>query len=385
MSTVLTDPLHRLAQVAPSQAPVISVYVCTRAHDEHQRGRVRVFLKNERRRVAAMAAGATEADLAWITEQGERIVSQELYPEAESVAMFAGGSPVLRESIPLAVPVEDTLAVADTPRLRPLVAALAGTPRALVVFVDAERARLITLGDDGGTEEILLEHPDVVVGHHRRGGFALLLQSKYDKHMRVHRDRHFDAVAEALATTVARFGTTAIVLAGEPRARAVFRPYLSPAVAEAIVGEVAGTQYEPAATLAARAREVIRLVAGSEQAMSTDVVLVAAGAGGRAAAGMEATLEAVNRGTVDRLYLLDAFADAGATCGTCAALQHGAPGACRWCGKPTKATDLGEAMVQRVLAAGGSVEAVRVHGGLAREGGVAALLRYAPVVPGVAR
>lgn len=372
---MLTDQLHQLARVAPSDAPVVSAYLHTRAHDEHQRERVRVFLKNEARRVAAMAAGAAEADLAWVTEQGTRIVNQELYPDAEAIALFAGGRPALREAVPLPVAVPNSFAVADTPRLRPLLAALATLPRTLVMFIDGERARILTPREDGGTDETVLEHRDDVVGHHRRGGWSLLLQSKYDKHMRDHRDRHFEAVAEALAALVGR--DSALVLAGDARLRAVFRPHLPPEVAKAVVGEIGGTHYEPAATLAGRARDVIRLTAESEQAASLDSVLVEAGGGGRGAAGVDATLEAINRGTVERLYLLDAFAEAGALCGSCAALQRGAAGACRWCGRPTRAVDLGEAMARQVLVANGAVAAVRVHAGLASAGGAAALLRYA--------
>lgn len=377
MSHVVTESLWKLAQVAPSATPVLSVYVGTRASDEHQRGLVRVFLKSECRRVEAMAVGALAAELAWITAQGERIVNQELYPDAEAIALFAGGSPALRETIPLAVAVEDRLLVGAAPRLRPLVEALAATPRTLVVFVDGESARLITVTEAGGTDEIVLAHPDVV-GHHRRGGWGLLLQSKYDKHVRVHRDRHFEAVAEALAATVARHGITAVVLAGESRNRAVFQPHVPAAVAKAIVGEIAAAQYEPASALAERALAAIRLEAGSAQAGAVDGVLVEAGAGGRAAAGVEATLDAVNGGTVERLYLLDAFTEAGGICTACAALQRAGTRGCRWCGKPTMATDLGEEMVRRVIVAGGGVESLRVHSGLAAAGGAAALLRFRP-------
>jgi hypothetical protein len=378
VSVVLTDTLQRLSRIVPSEVPVLSVYLHTRAHDEHRREGVRVFLRNESRHAAGMAGGAAEAELAWIMEQGERIVSEALHPEAESIALFAGGAPALREMIPLAVAVPNSFAVADTPRLRPLLSALTETPRVLVVFVDGERARLITVGDDGRTHEFVLEHADMVVGHHRRGGWALLLQSKYDKHMHVHRDQHFKAVAEAVATTVARYGTTAIVLAGEPQIRATFRSHIPPVIAKTIVGEIAGAHYELPRTLAARALDVIRLAAGSAQGMSLDAVLVEAGGGGRAAAGVDAVMEAVNRGTIERLYLLDAFAESGAVCSACGALQRGGVPGCRWCGKPVHAIDLGEAMARRVLAAGGAVEGVRVHAGLAGGGGVAALLRYVP-------
>jgi protein required for attachment to host cells len=379
MSSEAHAALQRLAQVVPTDQPVISVYLHTRVHDEHHRDRVRVFVENESRRVAAMAAGATEAELAWIRDQAEQIANGVLYAQAESVALFAGGSPALRETILLAVPVPDTFAVGDTPRLRPLVSALTGTPRGLVVFIDGERARLITTGEDGSADEVVLQHDDMVVGHHRRGGWALLLQSKYAKHLQVHRDRHFAAVAEALVDTVARYGTTAIVLAGEPQLRAAFRAYLSPDVARAIIGEIAAAHYEPAAALVSRALAVISLAAGSAQGVSLDAALVDAGAGGRAAAGVDATLEAVNAGNVMCLYLLDQFADDGAVCTACAAVQRGGVGHCRWCGKAVRGIDLGEALAQRVLAAGGSVEGVRAHAGLASSHGIAAVLRYAPV------
>ena len=377
------ETLSRLARFVPGQVPVVSAYVHTRAHDEHQRDVARVFLKNETRRAAAMSAGALDAELAWITTQAERIIAQALHPEAESVALFAGG-PALRETVPLGVAVPQSLTVADTPRLRPLAAALDETPRTLVVFIDSERARLVALDDEGVRDETVLEHPDIVVGHHRRGGWSLLLQSKYDKHARVHRDRHFDGVVEALRAAVARYGTTTLVLAGEPRVRAVFRAQLPASLAEVVAAEIAGTQYEPAATLAARARDVTRLVAGSEQAAAVDAVLVDAGAGGRAAAGVDGALAAVNRGTVERLYLLADFAEAGMECEACAAVQRESVGACRFCGKPTRAVDLGETMLRRVLAAGGTAQTVRVHAGLARSGGVGARLRYAPVAHAVA-
>jgi hypothetical protein len=146
MNTIdVASKLQELARTKPGPTPVISVYLDTRWTDEHQRQRVRVFLKNEIRKTAAMAAGQLEDELAWIAAQGERLVRQELDPEAAGVAMFAGGASVLRDVSSFAVPFTDTFAVADTPRLRPLVAALGEAPRAALLFVDAESARLVAL------------------------------------------------------------------------------------------------------------------------------------------------------------------------------------------------------------------------------------------------
>ncbi|MEX2146866.1 MAG: hypothetical protein WED01_07630 [Candidatus Rokuibacteriota bacterium] len=372
----MTAKLQELARMAPGPAPVVSVYLDTRWSDEHQRERVRVFLKNETHKAAAMAAGQLEAELDWITRQGERLVTQELDPEHAGTAMFAGGAAGLRETLRLAVPFPDTFVVADVPQLRPLVTALGEAPRAALLFVDGESARLVALTEHGAGEDITLEATDAV-GHHRRGGWLLLLQSRYQRHIHVHRARHFDAVAHALAGLVHEYGLRAIVLAGEARNLAVFRTHVPSPLDRHIVGEVSGARYEPTSALAERALGVLRHQAAGHVAGTLDALLAEAAGRGRAAAGVDATVDAVNRGTVDRLYLLAGYDGVGAVCVSCHALHSAVTGTCRWCGAATRSVGLGETMVQRVLAAGGDVASVDIHAGLDRAGGAAARLRYA--------
>ena len=369
--------LKTLARIGPGATPVISLYLDTRWADEHQRERVRVFVKNESRKAAAVSAGQLASDLAWIESQAEQLVAQTLHPDTPGVALFASEARGLRQAIPLAVACEDSFVVADTPRLRPLVDALAEAPRAVVLFVDGERARFVPLMEQGSGDEVVLESTDVV-GHHRRGGWAMLLQSRYQRHIQVHRARHFEAVAEALGAMVEQQDLRTVVLAGEARNLAVFRGHVPPPVAARIVGTIAGAHYEPASALASRGLELIHHAKASDQATTVDSVLVEAEGGGRAAAGADATVEAVNRGIVDRLYILRSWKEAGRACLACGALQRGASNACRWCGKPTSSVDLGEEIVRRVLAADGTVESTGAHAGLERAGGIAALLRYTP-------
>ena len=374
-TTDVAAKLRELARTTPGMAAIISVYLDTRWSDEHQRERVRVFLKNEIRKAAAMSVGQLDADLAWIGAVGERLVSHDVHPETAGVALFAGGPERLREVLLSAVPFGDSFTVASTPRLRPLVTALGDAPRAAVLFVDGESARLIAVTEQGPGDEITLESTDVI-GQHRRGGWLLLLQSRYQRHIHVHRARHFDAVAHALADLVDHYGLRAIVLAGEPRNLAVFRTHIPPRLAGRLVGEVTGARYEPASALAERALALIRHRAAGDAAAALDAVLVEADGGGRAIAGVDATIDAVNRGAVDRLYLLPIYEEEGRVCPACHALERAASDVCRWCGAVTSLLELGEAMVQRVLAAGGDVASVDVHAGLERVGGVAALLRY---------
>ena len=65
--------------------------------------------------------------------------------------------------------------------------------------------------------------------------------------------------------------------------------------------------------------------------------------------------------------------------GSSAAVAAQLPGAgagCRVCGGATQPTELGEALVERVVATGGSVEMIEAQSWLARVQGVAARLRY---------
>ena len=372
----MTAKLHELARTKPGPVPVISVYLDTRWSDEHQRERVRVFLKHQAHQAAAMAVGQLDAELAWIAREGERLVAQEVDPDTAGTAMFVGGVGHLREVLRLAVPFPDTFVVAEMPQLRPLVTALGDAPRAALLFVDSESARLVALTEQGAADEVTLEATDTL-GQHRRGGWLLLLQSRYQRHIHVHRARHFDAVAHALAGLVDHYGLRAIVVAGEARNLAVFRTHLPSMLGGRIVGEVSGSRYEPTSALAERALAVLRHGAAGHLAGTLDALLAEAAADGRASAGIDATLEAVNRGTVDRLYLLGSYEATGAACLGCHALHPTVTTECRWCGAATRAVDLAEAMVQRVLAAGGDVAGVDVHAALGRAGGVAARLRYA--------
>lgn len=370
----LAARLSVLARLAPTESPVVSVYLDTRWADEQQRERSRVFLRNEIRRARADASPALEADLSWVGKQGESLIEQMQFPDARAVALFACRSAGLREVLPLRVGVDNFFAVGDTPHLRHLAALLEATPATLIVFVDGESARLVRLLSDGVGEVVALEHE--VQGHHRQGGWQLLAQSRYQRHIQAQRGRHFDAVATAITALVDEHGVERIVLAGTARAVAVFRSHLERRVSAIVVGAVGGARHEPVSVLAERAVELLRRRDGETEAAEVEAAVTEAAKGGRATAGLEATLEAATRGAVRRLYLLKTFHEAGGQCVACGSMQPGAGGRCRVCSGATRPTELGEALVERVVATGGSVEMIEAQPWLAGVQGVAALLRY---------
>lgn len=370
----LRQRLAALAALEPAPAPVVSVYLDTRWVDEQQRDRVRVFLKNELRRARQEAGDGAAGDLGWIEDQGRLLVEQARDTEASGVALFACSAIGLREVWPLRLALENTLVVADRPWLRPLAAVLDQARPALVVFVDGESARLIPLEPGGAGQEVTLQSD--VEGRHAMGGWAALAQSRYQRHIEAHRHQHLEAVADALRHLADQHRVERIVLAGEPRTVGLLRPHLPGPLAARVVGEVAGTRWEPAAALAARAAGFLERWEQSDTAEDLDAVLDDAAAGARAAAGLGPTLEAVRRNNALRLYVLDGFQAPGRRCRRCATVEPGEGGPCPACGGPTRPVELGEALVELVIAAGGTAETVATHAGLARAGGIAARLRY---------
>ena len=375
MATDVETRLAELARLAPAPRPVVSVYLNTRWTDESQRERVRIFLKNHLRdaRTARHDRPADE-DLDWIDAQGQRIIAQAAFPDASGVALFAGGDG-LREVLPLRAAFEDAFVVNSTPFLRPLVDSAEEAVPALVVFVDGVSARLVALTPTGPGEEVALEHE--VPGRHSTGGWAALAQSRYTRHIEVHRDQHYQATAAAVVALVERHGLGRIVLSGEARAVAVFREHLPTPLDARVGGVVPGARYESTAVIATRAAELLAHIDQQDDANAVDRQLDAAAKGGRAVAGVAPTLEAVNKNAVQHLYLVRTFEQPGAVCEACAALQPPVLGRCLFCGGDTRTAELGEAMVGRVLASGGEVSMVERHAGLTGRDGVGAILRYA--------
>ncbi len=367
--------LTELAKLHSVDAPVVSVYLDVRWADEQQRDRVRLFLKNELRRARESADDGLASDLDWIEEQGHALVEQAIVPDANGVALFACEALRLREMLPVRVSLENAFVVGDAPWLRPLATVLEQTRPALVVFVDGESARLLPLGAEGPGEELLLEH--AVEGRHSQGGWAALAQSRYQRHIQTQRDQHFEAVASAVTDVVERDGITRIVVTGDPRSVAAFRKHLPAPVSGRVAGVITGTRWEAAGKLGARAADLLRRLEESETTVAVDTVLDDAAKGERAVAGVPATLEAVRWNAVQRLYLLRDFQAPGRICTGCQTLDVGANGPCPVCNAPTRPVELGSAMVERVISAGGIAETVAVHARLAGAGRVAARLRFA--------
>lgn len=366
--------LAALSRLPAASSPVVSVYLDTRWTDEHQRERVRVFVAGEVRRARAHAAGALGRDLDWLEAQVAGIVNQSYAPEASGIAVFACEPLGLRAVLPSRVAFEDRFMVEERAYLRPLAEAVEAAPPALIVWTDARHARLVPVAMDGAADELVLHHD--VPGHHSRGGWAQLAQSRYQRHIRAEQDRHLEAVAAMVTALLLEGGIDRIVMAGDPETAGRFRERLPATAAARVAATVRAGRHEPAAALVQRALDALGQRDAQALADDVDAAITEAAKGGRAAAGVAATLDAVAKGAVHRLYLLEDFREMGVRCEHCGALAAGFVRPCPFCGRDTTVTELGETLVERVVASGGRVLTVERHAGLAERGGIVAALRH---------
>jgi len=344
MSAGSRELLSRLAEIEDPAGAVVSVYLDTRWSDEHQRDRARLFVAGELRRPRAGSAAGLSKDVAWIDEQVGRLVSGEA-AGAAGVALFACDARGLREMVRSRLPFADSVSVGARPNLAPLADVAEGAPPALIVFVDGVSARLIPLMAEGPGDEVVLEH--AVEGRHRQGGWGLLAQSRYGRHIEAQRDRHYEAVADAVLAVADADPATRLVLAGEARAVALFREHLPARLQARVAGAIPAARYAGVRELAEVATALLVRVHQRAEQEAVSAVLTDAAKGDRAVAGLARTLEALACGAVHRLYVL-----------------YGAP--------------LPETVIPGVIAAGGEVQVVADDPELARAGGIAARLRWSP-------
>jgi peptide chain release factor subunit 1 len=367
--------LVELSETPASPAPVLSVFLQAHWVDEQQRDRVRAFVAAELRRVAVADPPPLDADLRWIEARVAAIVAQAELVGARGVAIFACTPTGLRRVMPLRAGFANAVVLAPRPCLRPLIEVLPAVDETLVVCLDREHARLIPIGPEGIRDEVALTGD--VPGHHSRGGWAQLAQSRYQRHIEEHRDRHLDAVAAAARGLMHDLAVERVVLMGGSEIVGALRGALAADVAPRVVAALPGFRHEASTELVARALIAAERAHAATTAARVEGTLVEAEKSARAASGLTSTLAAVHRGAVHQLYLLRTFRQVGVECEQCGLLKVELAPACPYCGGPSTVTELGEAAVRRVLSAKGDVIDVPEHAGLAQHGGLAASLRYA--------
>jgi len=242
--------------------------------------------------------------------------------------------------------------------LRPLIEALDEHERFGIVLVDQKRARLLTvfLGD-------IEEHKDLISAVPPRPDAPTSDRLRSQPRMERHHDEsvstHVRLVASEIARLMEQLEVDRLIIGGNlgvaaELARALPKR-LRGRLVEVLPIPVTATPEE----ILGRASEVQRRLERAEELEVVRGLLKEVRKGGRAVAGLSATLDAINEGRVWKFVYLQGIAFEGGVCENCNMLFDPADERCAVCGNAVaREPHLVDRMARTVMERGGHVEMV---------------------------
>ena len=312
------DRLRELATLRPEGARVLSVFLnldpAEFAEPPARASEIRSAV-DELRRLARSTDGLEHDAKVALREDVDRIeeyLSGFSPKGAHGVAVYACGAAGLFEVIRLPRPIETRAVIDDSPLIEPL-AGLIGTGSWLVVLVNRQTGRMFA-GDRERLDEV-----DVIVddvhGQHKQGGWS---QARYQRSVDEDVQDHLRNVAQAAFLRFKRGPFDHLLLGGPQETVADFEPKLHAYLQERVTGRIDVDVENSSADEVQRsaATKIAEHERGRERE-ALDRLSEGLAKGARAAAGLEAVLEALNERRVEVLLLEPGYQAAGCTCPQC--------------------------------------------------------------------
>jgi len=379
MSTTNVDhsAVRKLARWNPDGIPITSVYLTVdgrryprksdyeiRLDDLLRRGRAQAEGEGLSKEALRSVMGDLEAIGSFVRDEFER-------GDTRGLALFSAYAAGLWEEVRLPRPVRDRATVASAADVLPLEQVLETYRPMCLALVDYEKARLF-LSELGRVEEVT-HFIDDVPGRHDQGGWS---QMRMQRHVDDHRQRHLKRVAEALFRLLKASPFDSLVLAGPAEAHLDIEHTLHPYLRERIRASVTLTMTATLDEVAARCLEVEEEQERTKEAAKVEALRAAAESGGKAVTGLPGTLAAVAEGRAAEILVGLDLSAPGFSCPNCGRLTERGT-RCPACGSTMRpVADVVEEAVARAVRQGSRVETIVHPDGLARYGGIGALLRF---------
>jgi peptide chain release factor subunit 1 len=303
----------------------------------------------------------------------EILVAEELVLSSGGLAVFAASTAGLWKVFHLPVKCGPMLVVDRTTRIRPMIEFLDRYRRYCTVLVGKGKARIFLL-DPAGVEE-RSEVLGLVPGRHDQGGWA---QARYQRH---HDDRvmhHLKETADEVFTLFKEEDFHQLFVAGTEELVSEFVEYLHPYVKGRLSGTFAMEMVSSAAEVQEQTLSAGRDLIQSDEGEAIDSLRAEVHTGNLGAAGLEDTLQALQKGQILRLLVKEDFEAPGHRCRSCAQLSLHSP--CPFCGGETETLrDIVESVVTQAFLSNCHTTFVGETNGekLSELGDIGALLRFA--------
>jgi peptide chain release factor subunit 1 len=377
MAALDGERLRKLAAWETDGLPVTSLYLDVDGRRWPRRGD---YVRRAEDLLRQACEEAHQADRDWyrsVCDDVERMRSVvrdgfERKGVVRGLALFSCAGAGLWEEVALPQPVRDRVVVAPRPHLLPVEAMLELAEVFCIALVDRERARIfvVSLGELEEVSHLL----DDVPGQHDQGGWA---QARLQRHIEDHVQRHLKHVAGTVLRLLQRRKFDHLVLAGPDEAVAELERELHDYVRRTILGRASLAMAAPAEEVLAASMDLERGLERRREREAVDRLVSELTANtGRAVAGMDDTLAALEAGRVHVLLVANGLTASGSRCARCG---HPATEGetCPVCGGPMiTGADLVEEAVEMALRQRCRVETVTEDQPLHDVGGIGTLLRF---------
>jgi hypothetical protein len=304
----LRELMRGLAEAESADAPILSVYLDLRPQAHGERPAERPQLIELRSRLKAMERGLephTPAAESFAADRSriEELVEGSDLDGLDGIAIFAGHRIGLWEIVRSASPFETQVHAGPTADLFQLARLLDDAESAVVAIVDTNTCRLFAtrrgrLVELRGRDEPVDEHR-----RHDQGGWS---QARFQRHVDMQDLRFAKEAADAIDRLVGAEKAQHVVLAGDERVIPILQSQLSERVSS-LVDHVTHMQMRTRADDVAA--EVEPILAALEAAADEELADRAIGevrAGRLGVAGIDQTMEALEKGQVDELVIDEA-------------------------------------------------------------------------------
>ena len=307
MPNLLAEQIDLLAAFAPTDLPVISLYLNTQS-DDHGRDNFASFIKKElhTRAKTFEPQSAARASFVRDAERIEKYLATELRPSTNGLALFAcAGAEDFFEAVQLDAALErHEIYVDRQPHLYTLALVNKQFPRYAAVVADTNSARLFVFGLCSTISENRVESEKL--SHTQTGGWS---QARYQRHAQNYHQLHAKEVLEVLDRVVRREGIEHIVFAGDQVVIPLLEKRLSPFLAAKVIDVLRLDINTPErqvleATLAAMRRQDAR-----DDSEKVDHLIGDYRSGGLAVVGVQDVLAALSKGQVEEVLLSTSSSD----------------------------------------------------------------------------
>ena len=292
---------------------------------------------------------------------------------AHGLAVYLCGPADLFEIVKLPRPVDTAVVVDDSPYIEPI-ADLGSRASWCVLLVSRKNGRILRGTTDGLRE--LGDLGDGTQGPQDQGNWS---QAGYQRAIEEDKRGHVRAVCDVLFEHHKRTPVDCLLVGCTeelyPDVHASLHSYLQERLVGRFDVDVENTNAED---VFAAAKPKIEEHESQEEREALDRLIEGVNAGGRGAAGLAPTLEALNEQRVEKLLVNYGFDAAGTQCPQCGSLYTAAVTRCPADETPTEPRDaIAESAIERALFQSAQVHVVRYHGpDIEPLGDIGAVLRF---------